>query len=218
MRITQFDIWLADMWPAKGIEVGKICPVFLSVLLMTIACCDAQAQFKKRFRHSVGASAHILPIADRGLSVPFGVFYNPQFNILNRYTDFSVAATMPVTIGAHVKNAVIPRSYFYAHLPAVAEVNIGHFATRRFRNDIGLGLGAGYAAQINGADVGTGPVFTAAARAWVGVFSLTLRYAFHYNVTGLGYDTHNLTVAVNLGSFFKSLRADNALEKWQRPR
>jgi len=27
MRITQFDIWLADMWPAKGTEPGKIHPV-----------------------------------------------------------------------------------------------------------------------------------------------------------------------------------------------
>jgi len=27
MRITQFDIWLADMWPAKGTEPGKIRPV-----------------------------------------------------------------------------------------------------------------------------------------------------------------------------------------------
>jgi len=199
-------------------RIKKMRLTFLTLLLTTIVCCDAQAQFMKRFRHSVGASAHIVPIAERGITVPFGVFYNPQFNILNRYTDFSVAATMPLTLGAHVENAVLPRSYFYAHLPAVAEVNIGHFATRRFRNDIGVGLGAGYAAQINGADVGTGPVFTAAARAWVGVFSLTLRYTFHYNLTGLGYDSHNLTVAVNLGRFFKSLRADNALEKWQRPR
>lgn len=27
MRITQFDIWLADMWPAKGKEPGKVRPV-----------------------------------------------------------------------------------------------------------------------------------------------------------------------------------------------
>lgn len=172
----------------------------------------------KRFRHSVGASAHIVPVAGKGLSAPFGVFYNPQINLLNRFTDFSIAATVPLTLGAHIQNTVLPRSFFYAHLPAVAEVNIGHFATRRFRNDVGVGLGAGYAAQLNGADVGTGPVFTSAARVWVGLFSLTLRYTFHLNITGNGYDSHNLTVAVNLGRFFKSLRADNALEKWQRPR
>jgi mRNA interferase MazF len=29
MRITQFDIWLADMWPAKGTEPGKIRPVVI---------------------------------------------------------------------------------------------------------------------------------------------------------------------------------------------
>jgi mRNA interferase MazF len=29
MRITQFDIWLADMRPAKGTEPGKIRPVVI---------------------------------------------------------------------------------------------------------------------------------------------------------------------------------------------
>lgn len=29
MKITQFDIWLADMWPAKGTEPGKIRPVVI---------------------------------------------------------------------------------------------------------------------------------------------------------------------------------------------
>jgi hypothetical protein len=171
-----------------------------------------------RFRHSLGASAHFIPFTGGGVSVPFGAYYEPQFNIIDRYSDFSLAVSSPLTLGAHVSSSFIPHTYFYGHLPIVLEADLGHFSTKRFYNDIGMGAGVGYAMQVNGMDVASGPVFTAAARVWASKLSLTLRYMFHYNVTGLGFDTHAVAVAVNLGSFFKELRADNALEKWQRPR
>lgn len=188
------------------------------LLMAVMASLDANAQLRERFRHSVGASAHMVPFEGGGVSVPFGVFYNPQVNIIDRFSDFSLAATVPMTVGAHVKSSFIPRDYFYAHLPAVLEANLGHYSTRRFYNDVGMGVGVGYAAQVNGLDVASGPVFTVAARAWVARFSLTVRYMYHHNMTGLGHDTHSLTLAVNLGGFFKELRDGNALEKWQRPR
>ncbi len=188
------------------------------MIISLLAMQEAQAQVSKRFRHSLGASAHFIPFEGGGVSVPFGVFYDPQINIIDRYADFSLAATLPVTLGAHVGSSFVPRDFFYAHLPAMLETNLGHFSTKRFYNDIGMGIGVGYAAQVTGLDVGAGPVFSMAARAWVARFSLTVRYMFHLHVHGAGFDTHNLTLAVNLGSFFKELREDNALEKWQRPR
>lgn len=188
------------------------------ITLLILQSADAIAQIADRFRHAVGASAHFIPFEGGGVSAPFGVYYEPQFNVIDRYSDFSLAVCSPLTLGAHVGNSFIPRTYFYGHLPLVAEANLGHFSTKRFYNDIGTGVGVGYAMQINGLDVASGPVFTVAARVWASRVSLTVRYMFHYNVTGIGFDTHSLAVAVNLGTFFKKLRADNALEKWQRPR
>lgn len=189
-----------------------------SICLLTFIACQVNAQISERFRHSVGASSHFIPFTGGGVSVPFGVYYEPQFNIIDRYSDFSLSVSSPLTLGAHVSSTFIPRNYFYGHLPLVAEANVGHFSTKRFYNDIGAGAGVGYAMQINGLDVASGPVFTAAARLWASRVSLTVRYMFHYIVTGSGFDTHAVSVAVNLGSYFKELRADNALEKWQRPR
>lgn len=188
------------------------------LLLMLGLTTVSMAQMKDRFRHSAGAAVHLLPFGSGGVSAPFGIYYEPQFNILNRYTDFSVAATIPVTLGVHVRNDYLPRTFFFGHVPAVIETNIGHFSTRKFYNDIGMGAGAGYAMQITDQGVGGGPVFTAAARAWVGVGSITVRYIFHLNLQGSGYDSHGIALAWNFGRFFKKLRADNALEKWQRPR
>ncbi len=188
------------------------------LLLMCMCGPVVHGQISKRFRHSVGAAAHIIPFGTGGASAGFGAYYEPQFNILNRYTDFSIAASMPLTLGAHIGNSYLPNTFFFGHVPVMMEANIGHFATRRFYNDIGMGAGAGYAMQITDKGVGGGPVFSVAARAWAAVTSITVRYIFHLNLQGSGYDTHGVALAINLGSFFKKLRADNALEKWQRPR
>lgn len=190
-----------------------------SLLLFLIAVpLVSKAQFIDRFRHSAGASVHFIP-SSSAVSVPFGAFYNPQVNILNRFTDFSVAATLPLTLGVHIKSSLVPQTFFYAHVPAVIEANIGHYSNRSSRNDIGMGIGVGYALQATNLGAGSGPVFTVAARSWVFRGSITIRYMFHLNATpGYGYDTHNVTLAINMGRYFSKLRTDNRIEKWQRPR
>lgn len=176
----------------------------------------AEAQLANRFRHSVGLAAHFIPQRN-GVSVPFGVHYDPQINIINEFTDFSLAAATPVTVGIHIADGFIDETFFYAHLPAIIEANIGHYSTHKFYSDIGMGLGGGYAAQFTDRGVGHGAVFTLAARSWLFRGSITVRYMFHLNASGAsGYDTHNVSLAVNMGNFFSKLRNDNALEKWQR--
>ncbi len=177
---------------------------------------NGQAQFLKRFRHSVGAAAHFIPFRN-GVSTAFGGFYDPHVNIINSFTDFSLSAGVPLTLGVHVEDGFIPETFFYAHVPAVLEANIGHYSTHKFYSDIGMGLGAGYAFQVTNLGTGHGPVFTLAARSWLFKGSITLRYMFHLNMaSGSGYDTHNIALAVNMGNFFAKLRNDNAMEKWQR--
>lgn len=183
--------------------------------LPSIGFAQKKWTLKDRWRNSIGASVHLLMVK-KNVSPAFGVFYNPQINIINKYADFSLAATMPMTLGAHVKDSWIDRTYFYGHIPAVLEASIGHYSTRDFRSDIGMALGVGYGAQINGSDVSTGFVSTLAARTWFFKGSITLRYIFHLNVQGVGgYHAHALGIAVNLGNYFKKLDHMNKISKWQ---
>ncbi len=187
------------------------------LVIWTVDTCTGQ-EVKRglidRWRNSIGASVHILP-NNGGVSPAFGVFYNPQLNIIDRYTDFSLAATLPITLGAHVKTSFLNKTFFYGHLPAVLEANLGHYSTRDFHTDVGLALGSGYAAQITDRGVSSGPVFTVAARTWFVRGSITIRYMFQLIMQGNGYHSHNLTLAVNLGSYFKKLRTMNKISKWQ---
>jgi hypothetical protein len=185
-------------------------------ILLVPSLCSAQKKWtlKDRWRNSIGASVHLLQNRG-GVSPAFGVFYNPQINIINNYADFSLAATLPVTLGAHIKDSWIEETFFYGHVPAVLEANIGHYSTRDFRSNIGMGLGAGYGAQITGNNVGTGFVVTIAARTWVVRGSMTIRYMFHLNLQGDGYNSHNLTLAINLGNYFHKLIHMNKMDKFQ---
>lgn len=184
------------------------------LLLPSLGFAQKRSTLKDRWRNSIGASVHLLHVK-KGVTPAFGVFYNPQINIINSYADFSLAATMPISLGVHIKDTWIEKTFFYGHIPAVLEANIGHYSTRDFRSNIGMGLGAGYAAQITGSNVGTGFVGTAAARTWFFKGSLTIRYLFHYHVQGNGYNTHTVAVALNMGNYFKKLIHDNNMSKFQ---
>lgn len=191
--------------------------VLLSVVIgcAHLAVAQKGGGLAERWRHSVGASVHLHMIS-KNVSPSYGVFYNPQINIVNQFADFSLAATLPVTLGVHIKDSWIKQTYFYGHIPAVLEANVGHYSTRDFRSDLGGGFGVGYAAQINGNDVSSGFVATAALRTWIFKGSLTFRYLFHLDLVGQGgYNTHSLGVAVNLGRFLRKIDGLNKLDRWQ---
>lgn len=197
-------------------QVLKRLLAILLVIILANSCLSQEVErgIIDRWRNSVGASVHILP-NNGGVSPAFGVFYNPQLNIINRHTDFSLAVTVPLTLGAHVKTRFLDKTFFYGHIPAVLEASLGHYSTRDFRSDIGMAVGAGYGAQITDKGASSGFVATVAARTWIVRGSLTLRYMFHYDVQRNGYHTHNLVLAVNLGNYFKKLVKMNKLSKWQ---
>jgi hypothetical protein len=200
--------------------LNRILFVLAILMLPTMGFAQKKSSLKDRWRNSIGSSVHILhvrtsAIQRKGVTPAFGVYYNPQVNIINRYPDFSLAATMPISLGVHIKDSWIERTFFYGHVPAVLEANIGHYSTRDFRSNIGMGLGAGYAAQFTGSNVGTGFVATASARTWFFRGSLTIGYLFHYHVQGTGYNTHTIAVALNMGNYFKKLVHDNKMDKFQ---
>ncbi|MFC2176041.1 hypothetical protein ACFLR1_03625 [Bacteroidota bacterium] len=194
--------------------MNRLISILLLVFVSAFGLAQNKKVFKERWRNSVGASVHFLETSGGRVSPAFGVFYNPQVNVLDKYSNFSLAVTMPLTVGAHVKTTFLEKTFFYGHVPAVLEANFGHYSTRDFRSDIGIGAGAGYGVQINDRGLSSGFEATLAARTRIANGSITIRYSFHLNLQGRGYNSHNIALAVNLGSYFKKLYKMNKLTKW----
>ena len=168
----------------------------------------------------MGAGTSLLVNKD-GVSPAIALFYNPQINYINRFSDFSMSVAVPMMLGAHIKSSFVPATFFYAHLPLITEANIGHYASRDFTNDVGMSIGGGYAMQVSDLGVGHGPVATASVRAGIKTFSFTVRYQAYFNLntgedgTASGYNSHNIVFAVNLGRFFTKLNQMNKISRWQ---
>lgn len=191
------------------------------VLLLVVLCQSADAQFIDRWRSSVGAGAAMLEYRD-AVSPAIALFYNPQVNYINRFSDFSMAVAMPIMLGVHPPSSFIDKTFFYGHLPLITEANIGHYATRDYTNAVGMSIGGGYAMQVTDRGIGHGPVGTASIRTAIKTFSFTIRYQVYFNLRMgedidplSGYNSHNIVFAVNLGRFFKKLNQMNKISRWQ---
>jgi hypothetical protein len=187
---------------------------------------SSTAQLKDAFRHSVGAGVSLLQNKE-GVSPAFGVYYHPQINYINRFSDFSMSVGLPVMLGAHIKSSFVPNTFFYAKVPLITEANIGHYATHDFTNSVGMTIGGGYAMQYTDLGLGHGPVATLSARTWIKHVSITVRYLGMFQIpssdeSGIavpnkGYHTHMLVLAFNMGDYLSKVRQMNKISKWMNP-
>ena len=174
----------------------------------------------------MGAGTGLLQYRD-GVSPAFGLHYNPQINYLDRHSDFSLSVAMPFMIGGHIASSFVQNSFFYAKVPLITEMNIGHNSTRDFTNAVGMSLGGGYAIQVTDLGLGHAPVATASVRTWVKHVSITIRYVGMYYINSTpddgtvaiekGYNTHTLTLAINLGHYLSKVKQMNKISKWMNP-
>ena len=191
------------------------------ILLFVVLAQSADAQFIERWRSSIGPGISLLENKG-GASTAVGLFYNPQINYINRFSDFSMSVAMPLLLGAHLRSSFVPSTFFYAHIPLITEANIGHYSTRDFTNDVGMSIGGGYGLQVTDRGLGHGPVATASVRTAIKTFSFTIRYQILFNLENgdatsppKGYRSHTIVFAVNLGRFFKKLNQMNKISRWQ---
>lgn len=193
-----------------------------ALAFLLLICIGASAQgkrkleFSDRFRNEVGVSIVLIhnPLKD-GVSPAFGAYYNPMFTFVEIGPDFSFSVDVPLTVGAHIETSFLPSTFFYGHFPVLVEGSFGHYSTKRFFQPIGLGVAAGYGGEYTDKGFGHGIVFSAAARSWfIKNSSITIRYMFHFNMAGeLGYNSHHIMVAGNLGRFFEKLSHMNKISK-----
>ncbi len=197
------------------------------VLLVCIGIqIPAEAQFIDRFRHSVGAGTSLFQNKG-GVSPAFGLYYHPQVNYINKFSDFSMSVGLPAFVGAHIKSSFVQNTFFYTKIPLITEANIGHYSTRDFTNSVGMSIGGGYGMQYTDLGLGHGPVATASARTWIKHVSITIRYLGMFQipqtdengvaVTTKGYHSHTLVLAFNLGEFLSKVRQMNKISRWMNP-
>jgi hypothetical protein len=187
---------------------------------------STSAQLKDAFRHSVGAGVSLLQNKG-GVSPAFGLYYHPQINYLNKFSDFSMSVGLPVMLGAHIKSSFVENTFFYAKIPFITEANIGHYATRDFTNSVGMTIGGGYAMQYTNRGLGHGPVATISTRTWIKHVSITVRYLGMFQIQrtnaddevidATGYHTHMLVLAFNMGDYLSKVRQMNKISKWMNP-
>ena len=202
----------------------------MRILFVILICFGLQtstaAQLKDVFRHSVGAGVSLFQNKG-GVSPAFGLYYHPQINYINKFSDFSMSVGMPVMAGAHIKSSFVQNTFFYAKVPLITEANIGHYSTRDFTNAVGMTIGGGYAMQYTDLGLGHGPVATVSARTWIKHVSITVRYLGMFQiptsdsngvtVAAKGYNTHMLVLAFNMGNYLSKVRQMNKISKWMNP-
>ena len=60
---------------------------------------------------------------------------NPlNVSLLNRYSDFSITVGSHMTAGYHIASDREDSAFFFADLPLLVEINLGHNASKDFYN------------------------------------------------------------------------------------
>lgn len=110
------------------------CLFFFIVLLATTEETNAQISFS----HALGGSFY----AGGHASAP-AITYSPRLNFIQVGEEFTISAGTHIGLGMDFNSQEGARS-FALDLPLVAEVNIGHGATRETSSGFGAFFGAGY--------------------------------------------------------------------------
>ena len=191
-------------------------------IFLLFVCLDAAAQntepefsIKDRFVSSAGFS---FPRANRNRNNEqmFGLCYSPALNMLNKYSDFSVALASHLYGAWHPKSETDSSQYMVFSFPAFLQFNGGHLATHNFYSAIGISFGAGYNFSVINSEFTLGPLLITAIRFWFLRQSFTLSYSQSYfeNRHTL---MHELSLQLNIGAYLRDARDNNKISKFVRP-
>jgi len=170
--------------------------------------------FKDRFISSAGVfycKPSILPAKNSYL----GLNFSPQLNLLNSYSDFSIAFGTQLDMGYKLSSAD-NNSKFLASIPAMATINAGHLATRDFFSRFGLFAGGGYDFCSISGSTQKGFMWTGGMRTWIFRRSFTLRYTqLVLNDSKIVMNLFSLQL--DLGAYLKSVYKNNVISRFVKP-
>ena len=146
----------------------------------------------------------------------YGLCYSPALNLLNKYSDFSVAIASRISASWHFSSNTDSSDYPVYSFPAYLQFNGGHLATHNFYSSFGISFGAGYNFSVINSEFTVGPLLITAIRFWLFRQSFTISYSQSYfeNRHTL---MHELSLQLNIGRYLKDAKSNNKISKFVKP-
>ena len=171
--------------------------------------------FKDRFNAAIGVSAAAMDDGD-GVQRLYGVNGTAGVNLLNKFSDFSVAFATTPALSMHPGEKNNQEQYFWFGFPFHLQFNAGHAATHNFYSSLGFFLGAGYNLGTLQGEFDAGPLLITGIRFWLLKRSFTLRYAYT-SFGQSGFAQHEISLQANVGRYLSDARSNNKISRFVRP-
>jgi hypothetical protein len=192
------------------------------LILLAGLCTDVSGQnsdpvfsIKDRFVSSAGLT---FPRANKNKENEqmYGLCYSPSLNMLNKYSDFSVALASHISASWHSASTNDSSDYPMFSFPAFLQFNGGHLATHNFYSSFGISFGAGYNFSVINSEFAIAPLLITAIRFWFLRQSFTLSYSQSYfeNRHTL---MHEVSLQLNIGAYLKDANNNNKISKFVKP-
>ena len=192
------------------------------VLLLVMAFLDVSGQntdatfsVKERFVSSAGLT---FPRANKNKvnEQMYGLCFSPALNLLNKFSDFSVAIASRISGSYHFSSETDSSDYAVFSFPAFLQFNGGHLATHNFYSSFGFYVGGGYNFSVINSEFTVGPLLITAIRFWFLRQSFTISYSQSYfqNRHTL---MHELSLQLNVGAYLKDAKSNNKISKFVKP-
>lgn len=146
----------------------------------------------------------------------YGLCYSPSLNMLNKFSDFSIAFGSHITAAYHPESKTDSSSYMMYSFPAFLQFNGGHLATHNFYSALGISFGAGYNFTVVNSKFDMGALLITTIHFWFLKQSFTLGYAqthLQNNHTLM----HEVSLQLNIGAYLRDTKNNNKISKFVKP-
>jgi hypothetical protein len=147
----------------------------------------------------------------------WGVFYSPQYNLYNSFSDLTLSVSAQPGAGMSLSGKGESNEIIF-DLPFMLEINLGHLASRDFYAPMGFFAGGGYDFHKTGdGEIHQAFVATTGLRWWMFKKSFTARYILYFSGDKDGYMSHSISLGLNLGKYLDDVRANNKVSRFMSP-
>jgi len=146
----------------------------------------------------------------------YGLCYSPSLNLLNKYSDFSVALASRISGAWHFSSDNDSSDYAVFSFPAILQFNGGHLATHNFYSSFGFYIGGGYNFSVINSEFTVGPLLITAIRFWFLRQSFTCSYSQSYFESRHTL-MHELSLQLNIGAYLKDAKSNNKISRFVKP-
>ena len=177
---------------------------------------EAKPKFDIKDRFISSGGLFFAQPANAGTAINYaGLSYSPQLNLLNDFSDFSIAFGTQLDLGYRLSSND-NNSKLMASIPALININLGHLASRDFYSRYGIFGGGGYDFCFIEGGQQKGFMWSAGVRTWIFKKSFTLRYS------QLMLDENKITMRIfslqlNLGEYLKTVYKNNQISRFVKP-